>query len=574
MNIQLIGDLTTKFKPLAIIIDENGNILWTSKKIMALLKGKANEKDIADIIGTKLREILEFNNLQVDIGNESYNITKISLKNQPYIILTLDLIGDYNDYITKSYCLEKIIEDLYDGVLLTDKEGRVLIYNQSMEEMEKRERKDMIGKYIWDAYGYSDINKSEHMQVFNTGKPIINRYKAHAYHKGKPLYKSYSTLPIEKNNKIIGVYSISKNETKLQSLLSEIIELKRKFKEKSTDENYNNLNGTRFTFSDIVGSSDIMKKLIEESQAISWFDNNILIVGDTGTGKEVFAQSIHNFGKRKSQPFIGINCSAIPENLLESILFGAVKGAYTGAVDSPGLFEEAGEGTLFLDELNSMPINMQTKLLRVLQEKKVRRVGGKNEYPVKCRVMSAMNEDPYILIEEGRLRKDLFYRIAGYNIYIPSLKDRGKDLFELAEYYISKYNISMNKNITDITDELKTMMENYDWPGNIRELEHFIENTMVRTRDDDRYMRVSNIPSYILDVMNTNNEDYYEVITSINETLQDKLDNMEKKLILKALDNQMWNVTRTAERLGITRQSLIYRMRKFNIERKFNTEVD
>lgn len=541
---------------------------------MALLKGKANEKDIADIIGTKLREILGFNNLQVDIGNESYNITKISLKNQPYIILTLDLIGDYNDYITKSYCLEKIIEDLYDGVLLTDKEGRVLIYNQSMEEMEKRERKDMIGKYIWDAYGYSDINKSEHMQVFNTGKPIINRYKAHAYHKGKPLYKSYSTLPIEKNNKIIGVYSISKNETKLQSLLSEIIELKRKFKEKSTDENYNNLNGTRFTFSDIVGSSDIMKKLIEESQAISWFDNNILIVGDTGTGKEVFAQSIHNFGKRKSQPFIGINCSAIPENLLESILFGAVKGAYTGAVDSPGLFEEAGEGTLFLDELNSMPINMQTKLLRVLQEKKVRRVGGKNEYPVKCRVMSAMNEDPYILIEEGRLRKDLFYRIAGYNIYIPSLKDRGKDLFELAEYYISKYNISMNKNITDITDELKTMMENYDWPGNIRELEHFIENTMVRTRDDDRYMRVSNIPSYILDVMNTNNEDYYEVITSINETLQDKLDNMEKKLILKALDNQMWNVTRTAERLGITRQSLIYRMRKFNIERKFNTEVD
>ena len=229
-----------------------------------------------------------------------------------------------------------------------------------MEDLEKRKAEDMIGRYIWDAYGYKDINKSEHMQVFKTRTSIINKYKAHAYDDGKPIYKSYSTFPVEKDGEIIGVYSISKDETKLQSLLAETIELKRQFKKTPEGNKYIRPNGTRFTFSDIIGSSDIIKKTIKIAQSISWLDNNILIVGSTGTGKEVLAQSIHNHGKRKPYPFVGINCSAIPENLLESILFGTTKGAYTGAVDSSGLFEEAGEGTLFLDELDSMPIDRKS----------------------------------------------------------------------------------------------------------------------------------------------------------------------------------------------------------------------
>lgn len=477
------------------------------------------------------------------------------------------ITGNYKDHKTKSFCLEQIIENLYDGVLLTDREGKVVVYNHAMEELEKRKAQDMIGKYIWDAYEYSDKNRSEHMQVFNSGIPIINKYKAHAFNNGKPIYKSYSTFPIEKNGEIIGVYSISKNETKLQALLSETIELKRQFKRKSIDDNSINLNGTRFVFADIIGSSDIMIKLLKESEAISWLDNNILIIGDTGTGKEVLAQSIHNYGKRRKEPFIGINCSAIPENLLESILFGTVKGAYTGAVDSAGLLEEAGDGTLFLDELNSMPINMQAKLLRVLQEKSVRRVGGRSIYPIKCRVISAMNEDPYTLIEEGRLRQDLFYRIAGYNLYIPPLKDREEDIFELTEYYMSKNNMAMNKNVIYITDELKKLMKNYTWPGNIRELEHFVENIMVRTTDNDQYLRVDNIPRNILDVMQLNSEYSIDLGNDSNQTLQDQLDNMERKLIVNALNQNLWNVTKTAEYLGVTRQSLNYRMMKFNIKR-------
>lgn len=435
-----------------------------------------------------------------------------------------------------------------------------------MEELEEMNADDMIGKYIWDAYGYSDKSKSEHMSVQESGVPIINKYKAHAFNNGKPIYKSYSTYPIKKDGEIIGVYSISKNETKLQSLLSETVELKRQFGGKIKDDSNIKFNGTRFTFADITGSSLKIKKLIQEAQSIAWLNNNILIVGETGTGKEVFAQSIHNYGKRNTEPFIGINCSAIPENLLESILFGTVKGAFTGAIDSSGLFEEAGEGTLFLDELNSMPINMQTKLLRVLQEKSVRRVGGKDMYPVRCRVISAMNEDPYLLMEEGRLRQDLYYRLAGYNLVIPPLRERDNDIFDLSKLYISRNNASMNKNVSEITTNLKEFMKGYNWPGNIRELEHFIENIMVRTEEEDNYLRQENIPGYILEIMNSN---YQENISEnkLVYSLEEKINEFEKDLILKSLGNNMWNVTKTAKELGVTRQSLIYRMRKLELNR-------
>ena len=561
MDVKSIGNIITNFKSKVIIIDRTGNVLWKSRDMGKLIDIK-NIKDI-DI---DIEDIILNKNLKVMLYNDSYNLSSILLGNQEKIILIFDLIRDYNDDNTKSYILEEIIERLYDGVLVSDKDGRVVIYNPAMEELEEMESKDMIGEYIWDAYGYGDKNKSEHMGVQSSRIPIINRYKAHAYNNGKPIYKSYSTYPIEKDGEIIGVYSISKNETKLQSLLSEIVDLKRQFGSKIKDDSDIKFNGTRFTFSDIIGSSTRIKKLIHEAQSISWLNNNILIVGETGTGKEVFAQSIHNYGKRNREPFIGINCSAIPENLLESILFGTVKGAFTGAIDSSGLFEEAGEGTLFLDELNSMPINMQTKLLRVLQEKCVRRVGGKEMYPIRCRVISAMNEDPYLLIEEGKLRQDLYYRIAGYNLVIPPLRERDNDIFDLSKFYISRNNLNMNKNVSKMKEDLKDFMKEYSWPGNIRELEHFIENIMVRTEVGDTYLRRENIPGYLLEVMNSIFKE--NKLDNISEySLEEKINEFEKSLILNSLDNNNWNVTRTAKELGVTRQSLIYRMKKLDLNR-------
>lgn len=468
---------------------------------------------------------------------------------------------------SRIFTLESIVEKINDGIIMSDSEGKIIIYNNAMEKLEDKRSVDMVGKYMWDAYGYSEVEKSEHRKVYKTGEAIINRYSAHAYHNGQPKYVSYSTYPIIKDGKTIGVYSISKNETKLHSLLEETVELKRMFnKEASREENTKyKSNGTTFTFSDIIGSSECMKKLIKEAESIAWLDNCILIVGDTGTGKEVFAQSIHNHGKRVNKPFIGLNCSAIPENLLESILFGTVKGAFTGAVDSKGLFEEAQSGTLFLDELNSMPLNMQNKLLRVLQEKRVMPVGGSASIPINCRIISAMNENPDNLIKSGRLRQDLFYRIAGFNLFIPSLHERNKDILDLADFFIRVYNKSLDRNIVGLSVELRNIMFSYNWPGNVRELQHFLENIMVRSAIDDDYLMISHIPDYIKRKMDNVNKT--KSMIEEKESLPATLNNLESKIIMEALEKNNWNISKTSRELGIIRQSLIYRIKKLGIER-------
>ena len=383
------------------------------------------------------------------------------------------------------YILREVINNLNDGVLISDKNGKVIVYNPSMEEMEEYKSSDMIGKYILDAYGYQDVEKSEHMQVLSSGIPIENKYKAHAFNGGKPIYKTYSTQPVSYQGENIAVFSISRDETKLKDLLSEVLDLKKQAYKINHPDMLIKRNGTQFDFAHIVGSSEKTIMLIKEAQSISSLDSTVLLVGDTGTGKEVFAQSIHNFGKNQNHPFVGINCSAIPETMLESILFGSRKGAYTGAVDMAGLFEEAGHGTIFLDELNSMPVEMQTKLLRVLEQRTVRRLGDNIVRPIHCRVLCAINEDPYHLIRNGRLRQDLFYRVSAYILNIPALKERGNDLFELANYYINQNNELMQKNISTIEQDLQKWMAYYEWPGNIRELKHFVDGTMLRTSKEE-----------------------------------------------------------------------------------------
>lgn len=571
MEIKELGELVTGFTPLVLIVDYDGFILWSSPKL---------EKEF-NIINTKENKFEDLFNLSIQ-NISSNEIHKMMINNKVYSVkkkivdegnrdINLILFGDkcsYDNKEAKTYCLEKIIEKINDGIVMSDYNGKIVIYNNAMEKLEDRRSVDMVGKYMWDAYGYKDKYKSEHRRVFKTGQAVINKYEAHAYNNGKPKYVYYSTFPIIKDGEKVGVFSVSRNETKLHSLLSETMELKRKFNQYKSAEINNNYksNGTTFTFSDIVGSSRVMSNLIKEAQSIAWLENNILIVGDTGTGKEVFAQSIHNYGKRNREPFIGINCSAIPENLLESILFGTVKGAFTGALDHSGLFEEAREGTLFLDELNSMPMSMQTKLLRVIQERRVRRVGGTNSIPINCRIVSAMNDNPKTLIEKGKLREDLFYRIAGFTLYIPPICERKEDILELSEFFICKYNKLMNRNITGITRELKKVITTYTWPGNVRELEHFIENVMVRTEENDRYLRISNVPEYLKEAIMGSNA--MDSIIEEKESLPETLDNIEKKIILERLEKNNWNITRTSKELGIIRQSLLYRMKRLGIEKK------
>ncbi len=460
--------------------------------------------------------------------------------------------------------LNKIVNYLNEGILVSDCTGKIIVYNKAMEKLESKKSEEMLGKFLWDAYGYKDKNTSEHKKVLETNQPILKRYKSHVIINGQPQYVSYSTYPIIHQGATIAVLSVCNNEKNLRQLLNETFEKKREFNKLNQVQlnKHYNANGTAYTFADIVGSSSEIKTIIKQAQAIAWLDNSIIIFGETGTGKEVLAQSIHNFGKNNSEPFVALNCSAIPENLLESILFGCVKGAYTGALDHSGLIEEAKKGTLFLDELNTMPVNMQVKLLRVIQEKQYRRVGGNKLNQVNCRIISALNEQPLDLVERGILREDLYYRLAGFSIYIPPLRDRQGDIIELADFFVRKYAAVLNKSIVGLSDEVQTMMLSYAWPGNVRQLEHLIENMLILAESNDRFLAVEHIPPHF-------NQIFQRASIKLNSHgLNKNVEAFEGKMILETLEKHDYNITHAAQYLSISRQSLLYKMKKYHINKK------
>lgn len=460
--------------------------------------------------------------------------------------------------------LTEIFDNFSDGIFITDREGKIVIYNKAKEIQENRDRNDMVGKYTWEAYGYSGIEGSEHAEVFRTGVPVINKYYAHSIVDDIPRYISYSTYPLEFEGEQVGVYSISKSEDSLHKLLMETLEEKRQFNaniDMRTNRKYSE-NGTSYSFSDIVGNSPAMNQLIKEAQNISWLDNAILIVGETGSGKEVLSQSIHNYGKRSKEPFIGVNCSAIPDNLLESMMFGTVKGAFTGAMDTAGLFEEAKEGTLFLDEINTMPLSMQAKLLRVLQEKRVRRLGSTKHYDIECRIIAATNEDPTELIKSGRMREDLYYRISGFLLRIPPLKERREDIIVLVDHFIKRYGALMGKAAIGVDSILKKVLDSYHWSGNIRELENLVENMLVNSDNESKYLTVDNIPSYLRSRFITGELPKLRDLRPYNEIIAD----LEKNLITSSLNENSWNVSQTARELGLNRHSLLNKIKRLNIQ--------
>ncbi|MEW6622644.1 MAG: sigma 54-interacting transcriptional regulator [Bacillota bacterium] len=566
---ELIEKILQKFTSGLVILNDHEEVIWADR-LAEKICGNTEiiNKKYADVFSISLSKILNQPQIITSLSGQKFRLAAASYpcSKREYTIVSIEEITDLKSAETRLFCLEKILEAINDGIIVSDYEGRIALYNKSQEKLEDMASQDMVGKYLWDAYNYNE-ELSEHRGVYKKGIPIINRYRAHAYKDGIPKYLSYSTYPIEKDGEIIAVFSISKNETKLQSLLAETIELKRQLiSQGEVNGRPVSGNGTKYTFADIVCESAVMQNLIKEAEMISTLDTTVLISGETGTGKEVFAQSIHNFSKNQNEPFIAINCAAIPETLLESILFGTTKGAYTGAVDQKGLFEEARGGTLFLDEINSMPLTLQPKLLRVLQERNVRRVGGLKVNPIHCRVICAANEDPRQLVSTGALRQDLFYRIAGICMHIPPLRERVEDIVCLTKYFIRKYNKQLNKQIKGCSKNLEDSMLKYNWPGNVRELEHLIQNLMIRANDKQVYLNLENIPHYLREMIVPNNS--IEVQEAYRKSLPAMLHDAERKMILQVLEKNRWNLTKSAQEMGIIRQSLQSRMKKLGIKRK------
>jgi len=313
----------------------------------------------------------------------------------------------------------------------------------------------------------------------------------------------------------------------------------------------------RYRFGSIVGNSEKIRDVLDMAGRVAASDASVLITGESGTGKELLAKGIHYNSSRADGPFVAVNCAAIPEHLIESELFGHVRGAFTGAVkDKEGKFEIAANGTLFLDEIGDLRVDLQAKILRVLQERQVDRVGGKHPVSVDVRIIAATNKDIERAVREGMFREDLFYRLSVITLYMPPLRERKDDIPMLVQHFIKKFNRDA---YIRIEPEALAMMTAYGWPGNVRELENSIERASVLRRGD------TITPADLPDKLRQEKDSVGNIILNLPDG-GISLEDLEKNLIIKALEKHKGNQTRAAEYLRITRPTLIYRMEKYGIK--------
>jgi arginine utilization regulatory protein len=371
---------------------------------------------------------------------------------------------------------------IYDeGVIIADAVGRIVFYNEAQAKIDDLPVDFVLGRHVNEIYTL-DRESSLIMRCLDRREPIYGHLFFYRTRRGKVANTICSAYPLMHGDTLAGCICIVKNYNLLERTITGASLI-------PSDQRPSLGNGTRFQFTDIVGSDEAFLRGLKIARLATDSPSPIMLYGETGTGKEIFAQSIHNYSARGARPFVAINCAAIPETLLEGLLFGTTRGAFTGAVTRQGIFEQAHGGTLFLDELNAMPINLQAKLLRVLQERRLRRVGGSEDIAIDFKILSSVNEAPHAAIKAGRLRTDLYYRLGVVFIAIPPLRERPADIDLLTHHFIHLQNRKLNKLVHGISSEVMDLFRRYHWPGNVRELEHIVEGTMNVLGGEDRIER-------------------------------------------------------------------------------------
>ncbi len=470
--------------------------------------------------------------------------------------------------------LEAILSTIDEGIHVINRDGITIFYNHIAALHDGLIIEEVIHKHIFDVFPSLDKESSTLLKVIETGKPIINQHQRYMNKNGANIITVNTTLPVFVNNKLVAAVEIAKDISKIKELSEKLIDLQAQFYPASKGKKSGEAYQAKYVFNDIITKNNKMKKIIEHAKKASFTNSPVLIEGETGTGKELFVQAIHNFSQRSNHPFIAQNCAAMPTPLLEGILFGTVKGSFTGAENRPGLFELAHEGTLFLDEINSMPTELQAKLLRVLQDGIVRRVGDNVNRQVNVRIIVATNEDPFKAIEEGKIRSDLFYRINVVHFKIPPLRDRKEDLKLLTNHFLQKYNYQFQRLILQISPEVEEIFFEYHWPGNIRELEHIIEFSMNIIDGDT--IQIHHLPNYLQELEEKKGQymkSDQQAATQKNidfiapwvqsKGIKDILSEWEKYWIFKALEIENGNVKKAAKLLKIPRQTLQYKISKY-----------
>ncbi|MFS0599763.1 sigma 54-interacting transcriptional regulator [Peribacillus frigoritolerans] len=449
-----------------------------------------------------------------------------------------------------------------DGITIIDNKGTILftIKFNPIFHSEIREREEILGESLFTVFPSLNEKSSTLLNSLKTGRPIFKGKQEIVDFMGRKIETTNISLPIRAHGKIIGAIELSKERSKEDSISNNAIEINsemfrgdKRLLESIRPER------AKFTLKDIITDNEQMKNLKRLTEKTAKGSSPVFIYGETGTGKELFAQSLHNASNRAEKPFIAQNCAAIPEALIESILFGTIKGSFTGAENNPGLFEIAEGGTIFLDEINSMPIHLQSKLLRVLQDGYIRRLGDRNIRKVDVRIITASNKRPEDCVKDKDMRLDLYYRLCVMTLNIPPLRERINDIKPLLDFFISKYNVLLHKKITNVSKEVYDFLLRYNWPGNVRELEHIVEFAINQIDEWEDTLQMKDIEDRVKNFIKHSEEEFQI------EPLKDAVARLEKIMIEKAINKTKNNVSQAAKLLKIPRQTLQNKIRLYEI---------
>lgn len=449
--------------------------------------------------------------------------------------------------------LEAIIHSSEDAITVVDEDGKGILINPAYTRITGLTKEDVLGK---PATADIAEGKSMHMQVLRTKKPVRGvRMKVGSSNRDVVV----NVAPIMVNGDLRGSVGVIHDLSEIQSLTKEL---------KRARQIIRNLEA-KYTFDDIIGQSKEMRWAMEQARLCARTPVTVLLRGESGTGKELFAHAIHNASDRKYNTFIRVNCAAISESLLESELFGYEEGAFSGAKrgGKRGLFEEANNGSIFLDEIGELSQNMQAKLLRVLQENEIVRVGGTKPVSINVRVITATNVNLEKAIANGTFREDLYYRINRMPIFIEPLKERKEDIPPLCAHLIKKLNLEYGRNIEDISGEALIMLQEYDWTGNVRELENILGRAIIFMEVHEKIIQKRHFPEKLLKTNEIVSTNIMENRLPLNEkqSLAEQLQEVEKRIIRSTLDKHNGNKTAASRDLGLSIRNFYYKLQKFEL---------
>ncbi len=442
-----------------------------------------------------------------------------------------------------------IINSIQDAISVVDEHGIGILFNKAYCRLTGLKDTDVLNKPA-----EVDIAEGEsvHMKVLETGQAI----------KGVPMkvgpYKRnvlVSCAPLFVRGELKGSVGIIHDVSEIRALMDELHRTRQKVRQLES----------KYTFEDIIGESPALKQAINLAKVAAATPANVLLRGECGTGKELFAHAIHEASQRCEKPFIRVNCSALPETLLESELFGYTEGAFTGARrrGKKGLFEEASGGTIFLDEIGSMDVSLQAKILRVLQEGEIVRIGEAKAIPVDVRVIAATNADLEALILAGRFRKDLYYRLNVLPIVVPPLRERREDVPLLAQYYLDRMGQDYNRLGVSISPAAQATLQEYDWPGNVRELKNVVARALINLKRDETVVEVRHL---MISLGNGAGPQEQNSCGYQGGTLAQLHERWEKTLLADVLQATGGNKTEAARKLGISIRNLYNKLEKYGLK--------